>query len=100
MPFCAERAISGSAALRAATASSCLPPAMASSTLRIKVRMRERRDLLTSVRAAILRADFFADEVLAIRVLFIRHDLRGYSAQMAGDENESGGTGPPKLAGV
>jgi hypothetical protein len=33
----------------------------------MKVRMREVRDLLISVRAAILRADFFADEVLAMR---------------------------------
>jgi hypothetical protein len=33
------------------------------------VRTRDRRDLLISVRAAVLRADFFADEVLAIPVL-------------------------------
>src|SRR3954465_16065237 len=92
MPFCAERAISGSAALRAAKASLCLPPAMASSTLRMNVRIRERRDLFTSVRAAILRADFFADEVLAITVLFFRRH-RAPVAQNAGDEMKSAAPG-------
>ncbi|MNL82336.1 hypothetical protein D3C87_2096860 [compost metagenome] len=42
---------------------------MASSTLRMKVRTRERRDLLTAVRASILRVAFLADGVLAITVL-------------------------------
>ena len=39
---------------------------MASSTLRMKVRMRERRERLTAVRLAILRTIFLADTVLAI----------------------------------
>ena len=39
---------------------------MASSTLRKNVRTRERRDLLTAVRRAILRTIFLAEDVLAI----------------------------------
>src|SRR5687768_1927178 len=66
MPFWAARIISGSAARRAAAASVWLPEAMASSTLRTKVRMRLRRDLLIAVRFAILRVIFLADTVLAM----------------------------------
>src|SRR3569623_1545255 len=91
MPFWAERAISGSAALRAATASSCLQPAMASSALRKKVRIRDRHDLLISVRAAILRADFLAEEVFAIVVLFVR--CAPFVAQNPGDEMKSAAPG-------
>src|SRR5918993_2987476 len=58
--------ISGSAARRAAEASVWLPEAIASSTLRMKVRMRLRRDRLISVRFAILRVIFLADTVLAM----------------------------------
>jgi hypothetical protein len=47
----------------------------------MKVRIRDRRDLFTSVRAAILRADFFAEAVLAIVVLFIR---QAYGAGLRG----------------
>lgn len=51
--------------------------AMASSTLRMKLRTRERRDLLISVRRAILRVAFFAEVVLAIDAsLRIRTKLR------------------------
>lgn len=67
-PFCAARIISGSAARSAAKALAASPAAMASSTLRTKVRIRERRALLTCVRRAILRVAFLADVVLAIRV--------------------------------
>src|SRR5918998_2006479 len=66
MPFWAARIISGSAARRAAAASVWLPEAIASSTLRTKVRMRLRRDRLISVRFAILRVIFLADTVLAM----------------------------------
>src|SRR3712207_1244895 len=66
MPFWAARIISGSAARRAAAASVWLPEAIASSTLRMKVRMRLRRDRLISVRFAILRVIFLADTVLAM----------------------------------
>src|SRR5690606_9657167 len=69
MPLPAARWISGSAALRAAKAVAWSPAEMASSTLRMKVRMRLRRDLLIAVRAAILRVAFWADGVLAISVL-------------------------------
>src|SRR5690606_8533710 len=65
-PFVAARIISGWAALRAAAATVWSPAAIASSTLRMKLRTRERRDLLTRVRAAILRVAFFAESVLAI----------------------------------
>src|SRR5918998_1022774 len=66
MPFWAARIISGSAARRAAAASAWLPAAIASSTLRTKVRMRLRRERLIAVRFAILRVIFLADTVLAI----------------------------------
>src|ERR1700712_4892148 len=69
MPCWAARIISGSAARRAASASCWLPEAMASSTLRTKVRMRERRERLIAVRLAILRVIFLAEAVLAMYVL-------------------------------
>jgi hypothetical protein len=65
-PLDAPRASSGWAACIAASAALLSPDAIASSTLRTKVRIREMRDLLISVRAAILRVAFLADEVLAI----------------------------------
>src|SRR3712207_9475563 len=66
MPFWAARIISGWAARRAATESVWLPEAIASSTLRMKVRMRLRRLRLIAVRFAILRVIFLADTVLAM----------------------------------
>ena len=51
---------------KAAVAAVLSPEASASSTLRTKLRTRERRDLLTSVRRAILRVAFLAEEVLAM----------------------------------
>src|SRR5918997_2619384 len=66
MPFWAARISSGSAARRAAAASAWLPAAIASSTLRTKVRMRLRRERLIAVRFAILRVIFLADTVLAM----------------------------------
>src|SRR5437899_911180 len=66
MPVRAARISVGSAATRAADAAALLPLAMASSTWRNDVRMRERRALFTSVRRAILRVAFLADLVLAI----------------------------------
>src|SRR6188474_3411550 len=65
-PFCAARMISGSADFSAASAAALSPAAIASSTLRTEVRMRERRAVLTAVRRAITRAALRAEEVLAI----------------------------------
>src|SRR5690606_38817286 len=65
-PFCAARMISGCAARSAVSAADLSPLAIASSTLRTKVRMRLRRSLLTSVFFAITRIAFFADFVFAI----------------------------------
>src|SRR5919198_5095191 len=65
-PLVAARINSGCAALSAASAAALSPEASASSTLRTKVRTRERRILLTAARRAILRAAFLAEEVLAI----------------------------------
>src|SRR5579871_176023 len=56
----------GSAATRAVCAAALSPRAIASSTWRSEVRMRERRALFISVRRAILRVAFLADLVLAI----------------------------------
>jgi hypothetical protein len=60
------RMISGCAAFRAAAAASWLPEAKASSTLRKKVRIRERRALFTSWRASDWRARFLDWAVFAI----------------------------------
>ena len=65
-PLFAARAISGWAVLRAAVAASLSPDAIASSTLRMCVFVRDRRDVLISVRRAIFRTIFFADFVFAI----------------------------------
>src|SRR3712207_5864289 len=68
MPFEAAFMICGWASLSAARAASLSPDAIASSTLRIKVRILERGTLLMAVRRAILRAAFLAEDVLAIMV--------------------------------
>src|SRR5689334_9097856 len=74
MPFWAARISSGSAARRAATASFWLPEAIASSTLRMNVRTRLRRERLIAVRLAILRVIFLAETVLAMaKVLVGKH---------------------------
>src|SRR5690606_22692531 len=62
----AARISSGCASAKAACATSLLPDASASSTLRRKVRTRERRFLLTAVRRAIFRVAFLAEDVLAM----------------------------------
>src|SRR5690606_4206867 len=59
---------------------------MASSTLRMKVRTRLRRDLLTAVRAAILRVAFLAEGVLAITVLLASN--RPIALKVAGVRNK------------
>src|SRR5262245_12621531 len=69
MPFCAERTITGSASLSAASAWARSPVAIASSTLRTKLRIFDRRALLISVRRAILRVALRAEVVLAMPVL-------------------------------
>src|SRR5436190_9072663 len=56
----------GPATFRAAAAAALSPEAIASSTLRTEVRMRERRAMLISVRRAITRVALRAEEVLAI----------------------------------
>src|SRR4051794_14838175 len=58
--------ISGAAAFSAAAAAAASPEAIASSTLRTEVRMRERRPVLMSVRRAITRVALRAEDVLAI----------------------------------
>src|SRR5262245_58704437 len=71
-PFCAERMITGSASRSAARATLRLPLAIASSTLRTKLRISERRPLLISVRRVILRAAVRAEGVLGMAVLVLR----------------------------
>lgn len=65
-PFDAARMISGCATFSADCAAAASPAAIASSTLRIKVRIRDRRAVLTVVRRSIFRTIFFADDVFAI----------------------------------
>ncbi len=65
-PLITPRAISGSAAAKAALASAALPAARASSTFLMKVRMRETRARLVAVRRSVTRTRFFADSVFAI----------------------------------
>ena len=76
MPFCAERMITGSASFKAASAWARSPLAIASSTLRTKPRIFERRPLLISVRRAILRVALRAELVLAMPVLVVRALMR------------------------
>lgn len=66
MPFRAARMSAGSASAMAESARARSPAASASSTLRMAERIRERRDLLTTVRRAIWRVAFLADFVLAM----------------------------------
>lgn len=76
-PFCAARTMNGSASFKAAAATSLLPEAIASSTLRTELLRRVRTVLLTAVRQVVWRAAFFADFVLAMGwVLEARFDLR------------------------
>ena len=70
IPFCAVRTMTGSASLKAARAAFLSPEAMASSTLRVELRMRLRRALFASVRRTVWRAAFFADLVLAMAKSF------------------------------
>mgnify|MGYP007017151598 CR=1 FL=1 len=65
-PFVTARWSSGCACLNAASAAPLSPDAIASSTLRRNVLMRERRALLTAVRRSILRTIFFAEDVFAM----------------------------------
>jgi len=79
--------MAGSASAIAAIAAARSPLEIASSTLRIAVRTRERRALLTAVRRAIWRAAFLADFVLAIRlnVYLLENNLNGLeSGALAG----------------
>src|SRR5690606_32272313 len=65
-PFWVLAMMSGWAVLRASAAAALSPDAIASSTLRTKVRTRVRRALLTSVRFTAWRAAFLAELVFAI----------------------------------
>src|SRR5438094_9630126 len=76
MFFCAERIITGSASRSAASALLRSPAEIASSTLRTKLRIFERRALLISVRRAILRVALRAELVLAMPVLVLRANAR------------------------
>src|SRR5262245_29129827 len=64
--------MTGAASLSAASAAVRSPVAIASSTLRTKLRIFERRALLISVRRAILRVALRAELVLAMPVLVLR----------------------------
>src|SRR6185312_13447854 len=65
-PLDTARISSDWAATKAVLAAAASPPVTASSNLRRKVRTRERRAVLTSVRRAILRIAFLAPGLLAI----------------------------------
>src|SRR5262249_36340672 len=85
------RMITGSASLSAASAALRLPPAVASSTLRTKLRSCERRALLISVRRAIWRTALRAEEVLGMALLvcgwpLARALLCGHSVKTGGGE--------------
>src|SRR5690606_38922756 len=68
-PLPAARCSSGWAARSAAAAASLSPVAIASSTLRRKVRTRERRAMLVLVRDSILRTALMAEGVFAMSFL-------------------------------
>jgi hypothetical protein len=65
-PWRAARISAGSACFIASSALLRSPEAMASSTLRSELRIRDRRALLISVRRVILRSALRAEEVLAM----------------------------------
>src|SRR5688572_31734114 len=71
MPFEAAFMICGCASRSAVLAASLSPEAIASSTLRMKLRMRVRGTLFIAVRRAILRAAFLAEGVLAMSNPFL-----------------------------
>jgi len=82
-PFDTARITSGSAALNAAAAAAWSPRATASSNLRMKVRTRERRDLLTSVRASISPGKFVfyrMQQVTLLRHTYYRDARRNHQA--------------------
>src|SRR5437588_2802752 len=88
MPFCADRMMAGSASFSAAVALPRSPAAIASSTLRTKLRNWERRALLIAVRRAILRVALRAELVLAIPELFISaRPLIGASRRKVNESN-------------
>lgn len=66
-PRVTPRISSGCAWRSAKAAASLLPDAIASSTFRRKVRIRERRALFTAVRRSVWRARFLDWVVLAMR---------------------------------
>ena len=65
-PFETPRMISGSAAFSAAKAAFMSPEMMASSTLRIKPRIRVLREWLIRVRVAVVRTRFLAEAILGM----------------------------------
>src|SRR5262245_3980660 len=82
--------MTGSAAFRAASACVRSPAAMASSTLRTKLRSFERRPLLISVRRAILRVALRAELVLAMPIPVLRrrrYRVRLISQKASGGES-------------
>src|SRR5919112_2613650 len=89
MPFWAARISSGSAARSASAAAAWLPEAIASSTLRTKVRTRERRERLITVRFAILRIIFLADVVLAMALVLVSSN-RSRPALQGGEDRLNG----------
>src|SRR5690606_11042748 len=68
-PRLTPRMISGCAARSFSCAAAGSPAAIASSTLRMKVRIRERRALFTAVRRRVWRARLRDDGVLAMLLL-------------------------------
>src|SRR5690606_38691027 len=72
------------------------PAASASSTLRTKVRTRERRSLLTAVLRSILRAAFLAEGVLAIVPLFVSLSVRAVRQGPPG-KKKTGSQRPPRF---
>src|SRR5208282_4351481 len=65
-PRCAARITTGATVCKTSAATFASPAAIASSTLRTKVRSRLRRARFTAVRRAIFRTAFLAELVLAI----------------------------------
>jgi hypothetical protein len=70
----------GCASRSADIAASLSPDAIASSTLRTKLRMRDRGILFIAVRRAIFRAAFLADGVLAIELCSYLSALAGFAS--------------------
>ena len=91
-PLPAARCISGCAARNACVAASLLPPAIATSTFLMKVRMRDLRAWLRSVRVWVCRMRLRADAVLAMCFFRLLKQRNPAAAAASGERSSMHGS--------